>query len=118
MSEETYVLEFIKNFCTHVRLLTGNGGQLFGFSIKLDEEFDLDKIYQILKKDFSPNIDLSDDNNKYKVAFLMSYEQNNNEDVYSISAMEKYLKGKKQTNTLFFYKLVWAGRPKPLAYLQ
>ncbi len=97
IEDGTHVLKFIKNFCTHGQLLTGTGAQLYGFNQKLSEDFDLKKIYENLIKDFNNDMDLSEGDNKYKIAFIMSYENQNEDNSYSQASMEEYLKRKKTT---------------------
>ncbi len=95
LKEETNILKFIKNFCSCGQLLTGSCEKTYGFSSKLSEDFDIERIYKILTKDFNPDIDLDSNDNLYKVAFMMSYEKYDDDDQFSKSKMKKYLKQKK-----------------------
>ena len=94
ISEGINVLKFIKNFCTHGQLLTGSGQEIYGFNMNIDE-FDTKEVYDILSRDFDPNMDLNQNDNLYKVIYLMSYEKNNIDDHYTIQTVQDYLKEKK-----------------------
>lgn len=98
LQEEINVLSFIKNFCTHGQYLTGTADKTFGFRLDLGKEIDLEKVYNIFMKDFDPNLNLDEDNNLYKVTYLMFYENKrdvDNDTQYTKKALLNFLENKK-----------------------
>lgn len=91
-SEENY-FDFVKNFVSRGQYITGTRANTYFYNIEnLKEDFDCDFIYNKLKPLITKDLDLSNEDDIIKTAFVMSYEKVGDRDGYTVAAMKKYLK--------------------------
>lgn len=94
LKEEVDVLDFIKNFCGYGQHLTGNGEKTYRYYKSLQEEFDMEKVYNILIKGLKYPIDINAGLNFYRLVYIMSYEKGCVDDGYTRREIESYFKNR------------------------
>lgn len=94
LKEEVDVLDFIKNFCGYGQHLTGNGEKTYRYYKSLQEEFDMEKVYNILIKGLKYPIDINEGLNFYRLVYIMSYEKGCVDDGYTRREIESYFKNR------------------------
>ena len=93
INEKVHLLNYIKNFCTKGQLLTGDCSKTFGYRIR--DEFDMESVYNVLKEQFNPNINIDEGYNLELVCFLMCYENSSKKESYTKREIQEYINSKK-----------------------
>jgi predicted KAP-like P-loop ATPase len=93
LKSDEYCFKFVNKFVSRGQYITGSKANTYHYNIdSLKEDFDCDFVYKKLKPLITKDIDLNNEDNVIKMAYIMSYEKAGDRDGYTVAAMKKYLK--------------------------